>query len=41
MKNCQGTYYTTVIEDTETSQIIGAATLIVERKFIHECATVS
>jgi len=38
MKSCQGTYYNTVILDQETDRIIGAASLIVERKFIHHCA---
>eukprot|EP00093_Oithona_nana_P005720 05720.XXX_318127_319005_1 [CDS] Oithona nana genome sequencing. len=38
MKSCQGTYYNTVIVDKETDCIIGAASLIVERKFIHHCA---
>lgn len=32
-----GGYYITVIEDTRTSKIIGAASLITEFKFIHEC----
>ena len=40
MKGCSGTYYTTVIVDTERDVIIGAATLIVEKKFIHDCAQV-
>lgn len=41
MKTCLNTYYVTVIEDTLTSQIVGSATLVVEQKFIHECAVVS
>jgi hypothetical protein len=41
MKACLNTYYVTVIEDTLTSQIVGSATLVVEQKFIHECAVVS
>lgn len=41
MKSCQGTYYNTVIVDKETDRIIGAASLIVERKFIHHCANVT
>lgn len=36
-----GDYYVTVIEDTRKNQIIGAASLIIERKFIHNCAVVS
>lgn len=36
-----GDYYVTVIEDTRTNTIIGSATLIVERKFIRNCALVS
>lgn len=31
-----GGYYVTVIEDTRTKSIIGAATLVTEFKFIHE-----
>lgn len=38
MKACPNTYYVTVIEDLETNQIVGSATLVVEQKFIHECA---
>ncbi|XP_021936241.1 probable glucosamine 6-phosphate N-acetyltransferase isoform X2 [Zootermopsis nevadensis] len=38
MKACPNTYYVTVIEDTRSSHIVGSATLIVEQKFIHECA---
>ncbi|KPI92384.1 PREDICTED: probable glucosamine 6-phosphate N-acetyltransferase [Papilio xuthus] len=33
-----GGYYVTVIEDTRSSKIIGAATLTVEQKFIHNCS---
>ncbi|KAL4709846.1 hypothetical protein ACJJTC_000333 [Scirpophaga incertulas] len=33
-----GGYYVTVIEDTRYSRIIGAATLTVEQKFIHNCS---
>lgn len=35
-----GDYYVTVIEDTRKGEIIGAASLIIERKFIHNCAVV-
>jgi len=38
MKACKGTYYNTVIVDTNNDRVIGAASLIVERKFIHNCA---
>nr|CAG4645873.1 EOG090X0FKI [Lynceus sp. MCZ IZ 141354] len=38
MRNCPGTYYITVIVDKELDRIIGAATLFLERKFIHNCA---
>ena len=42
LKKCQGTYYHTVIVDTEKSdQIIASASLVVEKKFIHDCANVS
>ena len=34
----RGDYYVTVIEDTRKNEIIGAATLVIERKFIHNCA---
>ncbi|XP_041969349.1 probable glucosamine 6-phosphate N-acetyltransferase [Aricia agestis] len=37
MKNSGG-YYVTVIEDKRNSKIIGAATLTVEQKFIHNCS---
>ena len=40
MKSCQSTYFNTVIVDKTTDKVIGAATLIVERKFIHSCANV-
>ena len=43
MKSCNGTYYQTVIVDKsdETSEkVIGSATLMIERKFIHDCANV-
>lgn len=33
-----GDYFVTVIEDTRKNEIIGAASLIIERKFIHGCA---
>ena len=41
MKQCPGSYFVVVIEDIQKSQVIGAATLIVEQKFIHNAACVS
>lgn len=35
-----GGYYVTVIEDTRISKLIGAATLTIEQKFIHNCSVV-
>lgn len=35
----KGDYYVTVIEDLRSSKIIGSATLVIERKFIHSCGT--
>lgn len=32
-----GDYYITVIEDTRYNKIIGSASLVIERKFIHGC----
>lgn len=36
-----GDYYVTVIEDTRKNKIIGSATLVLEKKFIRNCAIVS
>lgn len=33
----KGDYFVTVIEDTRNQSIIGAATLVIEHKFIHDC----
>ncbi|KAG5673993.1 hypothetical protein PVAND_003988 [Polypedilum vanderplanki] len=33
----KGDYYVTVIEDLRKNKIIGSATLVIERKFIHSC----
>lgn len=33
----KGDYFVTVIEDTRKQLIIGAATLVIEHKFIHDC----
>ena len=43
MKSSNGTYYHTVIvdkSDASHEKIIGSATIIIERKFIHDCANV-
>lgn len=39
MKNSGG-YYVIVVEDLELNKVIGASTLVVEQKFIHNCALV-
>ncbi|KAK7872506.1 hypothetical protein R5R35_014292 [Gryllus longicercus] len=36
MKECKNTYFVTVIEDTLLHEVIGAATLVVEQKFLHD-----
>ena len=41
MKNSHGSYYCTVIVDTSIDRIVGAATLLMERKFIRGCALVN
>ncbi|KAA3679357.1 glucosamine-phosphate N-acetyltransferase [Paragonimus westermani] len=38
MMRCPDTYYILVLENTSSNQIIAAATLVIERKFIHSCA---
>ena len=38
MKASNGSYYITVIEDMDKNEVIGVATLVVEKKFIRECA---
>nr|CAG4643560.1 EOG090X0FKI [Ilyocryptus agilis] len=38
MKNSNGTYYCTVIVDTQKDEIVAASTLLMERKFIRNCA---
>ncbi|PRD23687.1 UNVERIFIED_CONTAM: glucosamine 6-phosphate N-acetyltransferase [Trichonephila clavipes] len=35
MKSCKNRYFITVIEDLSTNQVIGTATLAIEKKFIH------
>lgn len=39
MKACPKTYFTTVIEDDRNAMIVGAATLVIEQKFIHNAAS--
>jgi len=38
MKDRPGTYYVTVIEDQNSGEVVGAATLLIEQKFVHHCA---
>ncbi|XP_040567323.1 probable glucosamine 6-phosphate N-acetyltransferase [Lepeophtheirus salmonis] len=38
MRSKNGTYYVIVIEDTTKEEIIGCATLLIEQKFIRNCA---
>ncbi len=40
MKNMPDTYYTVVLEDTAKGKIVGAASLIVEKKFARGCGKV-
>lgn len=40
MKRKSGTYFVMVVEDSLTWQVVGAATLVVEQKFIHGCSQV-
>merc|ERR1712218_171029 len=42
MKNCNSTYYVIVIEDITMpgGLVVGAATMVRERKFIHSCGSV-
>ncbi|GFT68757.1 probable glucosamine 6-phosphate N-acetyltransferase [Nephila pilipes] len=35
MKSCKNRYFVTVIEDLSTNQVVGTATLAIEKKFIH------
>ena len=39
MKNA-GNYYVIIIEDVNDEKLVATATLIVEQKFIHNCAVV-
>ena len=40
MRDCNSTYYVIVLEDRELGRVVGAATLVMERKFIHSCGSV-
>ncbi|KAK0182160.1 hypothetical protein PV327_000324 [Microctonus hyperodae] len=33
-----GSYYVVIVEDLDTGKVIGSSTLVVEQKFIHNCA---
>lgn len=35
----KGDYFVTVIEDLRKNKVIGSATLVIERKFIHSCGS--
>ncbi|ESN94236.1 hypothetical protein HELRODRAFT_68685 [Helobdella robusta] len=39
MKSTPSTYFIFVIEDLEKQKIVASATVVVERKFIHECSS--
>ncbi|KAJ3013227.1 UNVERIFIED_CONTAM: N-acetyltransferase [Siphonaria sp. JEL0065] len=40
LKARNDTYFTIVVEDIKNSKIIGAGTILVERKFVHGCGLV-
>ena len=40
MRDCNSTYYVIVLEDTREGRVVGAASLLLERKFIHSCGSV-
>ena len=40
MMDCNSTYYVIVVEDRSMARVVGAATLVRERKFIHSCGSV-
>ena len=40
MRDCNSTYYVLVVEDRSLARLVGAATLVLERKFIHSCGSV-
>jgi len=39
MRRCSNTYFITVIVDTNLDKIVGAGTMVQERKFIHQCGS--
>ena len=41
LKGCGDTYYIVVIEDMSLNQVIGTGSLVKERKFLRQCASVS
>ena len=41
MRDCNSTYYVIVLEDTREGLVVGAASLLLERKFIHSCGSVA
>jgi len=40
MKTGTGTYFVVVVEDVGEGRVVGAATLLLEKKFIHKCGQV-
>nr|AAX30476.1 SJCHGC03889 protein [Schistosoma japonicum] len=38
MASCSDTYFIVILEDETTCNIVGAATLFIELKFIHCCS---
>ena len=40
MMDCNSTYYVIVVEDRSMGRVVGAATMVRERKFIHSCGSV-
>ena len=41
MKAASGSYYVLVVEEEGEGRVVGAATLVLERKFIHNCGQVT
>ena len=39
MTRCPGTYFTFIVEDTNTKDIVASCTLAVEKKFIRGCTS--